>query len=216
MFVGDRMSHPVITVSPEMPVVEALNMMHREHIRRAPVVKDGKLVGIVSDKDLLNASPSAATTLSVWEINYLVSKILVKEVMAEEVITVSEGTPIEEAARIMLDHKIGGAPVMRGETIVGIITETDMFKIFPELMGARRMGVRVTALIKDEPGQLARLTKAIATQGGNFVAFGMFSGEDSSNYLITCKVDGLNESQVQGIMEPLVLRLVDIRTCMNC
>jgi acetoin utilization protein AcuB len=137
-------------------------------------------------------------------------------VMAKKVVTVSEDTPIEEAARIMVDSKIGGAPVMRGETIVGIITETDLFKIFSELMGARRMGVRVTALIKDEPGQLARLTKAIANQGGNFVAFGMFSGEDSSNWLVTCKVDGITESQVRGIVEPLVMRLVDIRSCMNC
>jgi acetoin utilization protein AcuB len=216
MFVGDRMSHPVITISPEMPVIEALNMMKREHIRRAPVLKDGKLVGIVSDKDLLNASPSAATTLSVWEVNYLVSKILVKDVMAKKVITVSEDTPIEEAARTMVDSKIGGMPVVRGEAVVGMITETDLFKIFSELMGARRMGVRVTALIKDEPGQLARLTKAIANQGGNFVAFGMFSGEDTSNWLVTCKVDGLNESQVRGLVEPLVLRLVDVRTCMNC
>jgi acetoin utilization protein AcuB len=216
MFVGDRMSHPVITIPPEMPVVDALSMMRREHIRRAPVLKDGKLVGIVSDKDLLNASASPATSLSVWELNYLISKILVKDVMAKKVITFSEDTPIEEAARIMLDNKIGGAPVMRGEAIVGMITETDLFKIFSELMGARRMGVRVTALIKDEPGQLARLTKAIATQGGNFVAFGMFSGEDSSNWLVTCKVDGLDEPQVRGIVEPLVLRLVDIRTCMNC
>jgi acetoin utilization protein AcuB len=216
MFVGDRMSHPVITVPPEMPVVDALSMMRREHIRRAPVVRDGKLVGIVSDKDLLNASPSPATSLSVWEMNYLISKILVKDVMAKKVVTVSEDTPIEEAARIMVDSKIGGAPVMRGETIVGIITETDLFKIFSELMGARRMGVRVTALIKDEPGQLARLTKAIANQGGNFVAFGMFSGEDSSNWLVTCKVDGITESQVRGIVEPLVMRLVDIRSCMNC
>src|SRR5512136_2093206 len=112
MLVGERMSRPVITISPDMPIVDALNMMRREHIRRAPVVKDGKLVGIVSDKDLLNASPSAATTLSVWEINYLISKILVKDVMAKKVITVTEDTPIEEAARIMVDSKIGGLPVM--------------------------------------------------------------------------------------------------------
>ncbi len=146
MFVGDRMSHPVITIQPEMPVIEALTMMKREHIRRAPVLKDGKLVGIVSDKDLLNASPSAATTLSVWEVNYLVSKILVKDVMAKTVITVSEDTPIEEAARMMVDSKIGGLPVMRGEAVIGMITETDLFKIFLELLGARHMGVRVTAL----------------------------------------------------------------------
>jgi acetoin utilization protein AcuB len=216
MFVGDRMSHPVITIQPEMPVVEALNMMHREHIRRAPVIKDGKLVGIVSDKDLLNASPSAATTLSVWEINYLVSKILVKDVMSKNVITVSEGTPIEEAARIMVDSKIGGLPVVRGEAVVGMITETDLFKVFSELLGSRHMGVRVTALIKDEPGQIARIAKAIANQDGNIVAFGQVEGEDTSNYMVIFKVDGMNESQVRGLVEPLVLRLVDIRTCMNC
>ena len=216
MFVGDRMSHPVITIQPEMPVIEALNLMKREHIRRAPVLKDGKLVGIVADKDLLNASPSAATTLSVWEVNYLVSKILVKDVMAKNVITVSEDTPIEEAARIMVDKKIGGLPVTRGEAVVGMITETDLFKIFSELLGARHMGVRVTALVKDEPGQIARVTKAIANQDGNIVAFGQFAGEDSSNWMIVFKVDGLNESQVRGLVEPLVLRLVDIRTCMTC
>ena len=207
---------PLSPSHPKCPLVEALSMMKREHIRRAPVLKDGKLVGIVSDKDLLNASPSAATTLSVWEINYLVSKILVKDVMAKKVITVSEDTPIEEAARIMVDSKIGGFPVMRGEAIVGMITETDLFKIFSELMGARHMGVRVTALIKDEPGQIARITKAIANQDGNIVAFGQFAGEDSSNWMITFKVDGLNESQVRGLVEPLVVRLIDIRTCMNC
>jgi len=216
MFVGDRMSHPVITIQPEMPVIEALNLMKREHIRRAPVLKDGKLAGIVADKDLLNASPSAATTLSVWEVNYLVSKILVKDVMAKNVITVSEDTPIEEAARIMVDKKIGGLPVTRGEAVVGMITETDLFKIFSELLGARHMGVRVTALVKDEPGQIARVTKAIANQDGNIVAFGQFAGEDSSNWMIVFKVDGLNESQVRGLVEPLVLRLVDIRTCMTC
>ena len=216
MFVGDRMSHPVITIPPEMPVVEAIDLMKREHIRRAPVMKDGKLVGIVSDKDLLNASPSAATTLSVWEINYLISKILVKDVMSKKVITVSEDTPIEEAARMMVDSKIGGLPVMRGEAIVGMITETDLFKVFSELLGARHMGVRVTALIKDEPGQIARITKAIANKDGNILAFGQVAGEDTSNWMVIFKVDGLDEAQVRGLVEPLVLRLVDVRTCLNC
>ena len=216
MFVGDRMSHPVITIPPEMPVVEAIDLMKREHIRRAPVMKDGKLVGIVSDKDLLNASPSTATTLSVWEINYLISKILVKDVMTKKVITITEDTPIEEAARIMVDSKIGGMPVMRGEAIVGMITETDLFKVFSELLGARHMGVRVTALIKDEPGQIARITKAIANKDGNILAFGQVAGEDTSNWMVVFKVDGLDEAQVRGLVEPLVLRLVDVRTCLNC
>ena len=147
MLVGERMKSPVITVRPDMPVVDALNLMRQEHIRRTPVVKDGKLVGIVSEKDLLNASPSPATSLSIYEMNYLLSKIQVKEVMTKNVLTVTEDTPIEEAARIMADNKIGSMPVLRNDQMVGIITETDLFKLLLELMGAREVGVRVTALI---------------------------------------------------------------------
>ena len=211
MQVGERMKHPVISIPPDMPIVDALNLMKRERIRRTPVIKDGKMVGIVSDKDLLNASPSPATSLSVWEMNYLLSKILVKDVMTRKVLTVSEDTPIEEAARIMADNKIGGLPVVRGEHVLGIITETDLFKIFLELMGARERGVRVSALIHEQRGQLARVTQAIANAEGNFIAFGQFSGEDPSNRLITFKVSGLDEDQVRSLVEPLVERLIDIR-----
>jgi len=199
MLVGERMSHPVISVRQDMPITDALNMMRREHIRRAPVIKDGKLIGIVSDKDLLNASPSPATSLSVWEMNYLLSKITVKDVMTKDVLTVTEDTPIEEAARIMADNKIGGLPVVRNDGVVGIITETDLFKIFLELMGARDIGVRVTALVHEERGQLARLTQAIANAGGNFLAFGQFSGEDSTNRLVTFKVEGLDRWQLLSV-----------------
>jgi acetoin utilization protein AcuB len=213
MLVGERMSHPVISISPDMPIVDALNMMKRERIRRTPVVKDGRLIGIVSDKDLLNASPSPATSLSVWELNYLLSKIAVQDVMTKEVRTVTEDTPIEQAARIMSDNKIGGLPVMRGERVVGIITETDLFKIFLEIMGAREMGVRVTALMHEERGQLAKLTQTIANEGGNFIALGTFSGEDPSNRTVTFKVADLDLEKVKTITEPLVERLIDIREC---
>ena len=212
MLVGERMKRPVITLNPEMSIMDAFDLLRREKIRRATVVRDGKLVGIISDKDLLNASQSPATSLSVWEMNYLMSKIQVQDVMTKKVLTVTEDTPLEEAARIMADNKIGGLPVMRGENIVGIITETDLFKIFLELLGAREMGVRVTALIKDERGQLAQLTQALANQGGNFVAFGQFSGDDSSNCLVTFKVEWITLDQVQSVLTPLVERIIDIRS----
>ena len=213
MLVGERMSHPVISIPPDLPIVDALNLMKRERIRRTPVVKDGKLVGIVSDKDLLNASPSPATSLSVWEMNYLLSKITVRDVMTRQVMTVTEDTAIEQAARIMADNKIGGLPVVRGDSVVGIITETDLFKIFLELMGARETGVRVTALIHEEHGKLAKLTEAISNAGGNFIAFGQFSGEDTSNRLVTFKVGDLDADQVRVAIEPLVEKLVDVRVC---
>lgn len=212
MLVGERMSHPIIVAPPEMPIMEAMELMRREHIRRLPVVKNGKLVGIVSDKDLLNASPSPATSLSVWEMNYLISKILLADVMTKEVITVKEDTPIEEAARIMADNKIGGLPVMRDNKVVGIITETDLFKIFLELMGARDMGVRATVLVPDVKGELAKLTKAIADAGGNFVAFGQFAGEDPSTREVTFKVSGVSIDDLRKAIEPVVEKVKDIRT----
>lgn len=211
MLVGERMSHPIISIAPDMPVHDALNMFKRERIRRAPVVKEGKLVGIVSNHDLLNASPSPATSLSVWEMNYLLSKLTVSEVMTKNVTTVTEDTPIEEAARIMADNKIGGLPVMRDSHVVGIITETDLFKIFLELMGAREKGVRVTALIEEKPGQLAKITEAIAKAGGNFVAFGQFSGEDPSTRLVTFKVAGIKKEEVKKAVADITKEIWDIR-----
>ncbi len=211
MLVGERMSKPVITISPDMTLPDAINLLKTERIRRAPVVKDGKLVGIVSDKDLINASPSPATSLSIWEMNYLLSKIKVSEVMTKNVLTVTEDTPIEQAARIMADNKIGGLPVLNNGQVVGIITETDLFKIFIELMGARESGVRVTALIEDKPGQLAKLTEAIAKAKGNFVAFGQFTGATPQDKMVTFKVSGMTMGQVKEAIAPLVKSLVDIR-----
>ena len=174
-------------------------------------MKDGKLVGIVSDRDLLNASPSSATTLSVWEMNYLISKVTVKQVMSKKVITVNRDTPIEEAARIMADNKLGGLPVMDAGRVVGIITETDLFKVFLELMGARQKATRVTAQVEEKPGVLARLTKAIAENGGNFLSFGMFSGPDASSRTVTFKVEGIKKEEIKKVLGPAVIKFWDIR-----
>ena len=136
MLIGERMSRPVITIRPETPIQEALNLMRHEHIRRLPVTDPrGRLIGIVTERDLLHASPSEATSLSIWEIHYLLSKITVERIMTRDPATVTEGTPVEEAARIMADQHVGSLPVMRGEEIVGIITETDILQAFLQLRG---------------------------------------------------------------------------------
>src|SRR5512140_2328631 len=140
MLIRDRMTRNPVLCAADLSVTDAFDLMKKSHIRRIPVVdKNGKLAGIVSDKDLLRVSPSPATTLSAFEIPYLLSKVKVSDVMTKKVITVAEDTPVEEAARIMVDNKIGGLPVVN-ETgvVVGIITETDIFKTFLELIGARR------------------------------------------------------------------------------
>jgi len=212
MLVKERMSHPVVTVHPEIPIMEALNLMKKDHIRRLPVVdKRGRLVGIVSEQDLLQAAPSSATSLSVWEVNYLIGKIIVKRVMTKDVITITEDTPLEEAARIMVDNKIGGIPVVRKRQVVGLITETDLFKIFLELLGAREVGVRLACLVPNIPGELTQLTKTIFDAGGNILTLGTFLGESSENREITLKVEGISAQTLEESIEPYVERILDIR-----
>ncbi|HMK09568.1 MAG TPA: CBS domain-containing protein [Anaerolineales bacterium] len=212
MLVGERMRRQVITLRPDMPVPDAVRLMHNEHIRRAPVVDSrGRLLGMVSEMDLLKASPSEATTLSIFEVTYLLSKITVERVMTRDVITVTEPTPIEEAARIMADNKIGGLPVMRGREVVGIVTETDLFRIFLELLGAREAGVRLAALVANRPGELAKLTAAVYQAGGNFLALVTSLGETTENRLVTAKVEGVEMDQLRRIVAPLVQKIVDLR-----
>jgi acetoin utilization protein AcuB len=211
MLVGERMSHPVISVAPEMPVHDALAMFKKENIRRAPVVKEGKMVGIVSDSDLLNASPSLATTLSVWEINSLLSKVTVRHVMTKKVKTIEVDTPIEDAARIMADFKIGGMPVTRKGKIVGMITATDLFKVLLEMTGARQKGVRATILIEDKLGEIAKVSKSIAEAGGNIIAVGMYTGPEVGKWGVTFKVLGIKKEAVKAALSKTGKKLVDIR-----
>ncbi len=212
MLVNERMTHNPITVREDTSLYDALKIMRENKVRRLPVLsKVGKLVGIVSEKDLLYASPSPATSLSVWEINYLTSKITVDDLMTREVITICEDCPMEEAARIMVDSKIGGLPVMRGDQLVGIVTETDLFKIFLELLGAREQGTRFTLLVPEKTGMLAAIGQRIAELGGNIVALGTFLGEDPSNRLLTLKVQDVDKDDLWPKLEELGIKLVDVR-----
>ncbi len=212
MLVGKRMTKPVITVSPEIPIQEAMAQMRREKVRRFPVVNDkGQMVGIVSEKDLLNAAPSDATSLSVFEVNYLLSKITVERVMTRDVITIDDDCPIEEAARIMADKKLGSLPVLRDGKLVGIITETDLFKVFLELLGARKPGVRLTVLVADIPGKLFELTGVIRDLGGNLISVGTFMGEDPTTINLTIKVSHVSAEALEKAIEPMVQKIVDIR-----
>ena len=214
MLVRDRMTSPPITVTEDMSIDQALELMREKNVRRFPVVdKKGKLVGIVSEKDLLYASPSPATTLSVYEIPYLLSRIKMRDLMTKEVITVAENTPLEEAARIMADNKIGGVPVMRGDELVGIITETDMFKIFLEMLGAREEGVRLTLLVPEEKGMLAKITGKIAEMEGNIIALGTMMGDDPGNRELMVKVSDVPEEQLASAMDALDLQVLDARYC---
>ena len=213
MLVYERMTHHPITVNPELPVAEALQLMREHSVRRFPVTdrQTNKLVGIVTEKQLLYASPSPATSLSIHEINYLLSKLTVRKVMCSEVFTVQDDTPIEEAARVMVDRKVSGLPVLRGETLVGIITETDLFKTFLEMFAAREECLRVTMLVPEQRGELAAIAGAITDLGGDILSLGTFLGEDTSNRLLTIKVADVSQDALLEKLDALNVRVIDTR-----
>lgn len=212
MLVGERMTHRPVTASHDMPLSEALELMRQEKIRRLPVLdKHGKLVGIVTEKDLLYASPSPATSLSIHELHFLLSRVTVADVMTKPVITVEEDTPLEEVARIMADKKVGSTPVMRGGNLVGIITETDVFKILIELLGARDKGIRLTLMVPERVGMLADLSRKIADLGGNIVALGTFQGDDPAHRLVTVKVQDIKNDALLTALEGLGIQVQHVR-----
>ena len=196
MLVIERMTPNPITITKDATVRQALEIIEGRNLRHLPVLDaQENLVGIVSEKDLLRAKGDA----------------LIQKVMTQEVVTITEYTALEEAARIMADHKISGLPVMRDGKLVGIITETDLFQIFLELLGAREKGVRLTILIPEEKGMLASLTSEIASMGGNILALGTFMGEDPTNRLVAVKVADVPSEKLVAIMEALGMEIVDVR-----
>ncbi len=214
MLVRELMTPNPVTVRPDTPVPDALRLMRERKVRRLPVIDGhGRLVGIVSDKDLLYASPSPATTLAVWEIPELLGKLKVEKVMTHDVITVSEKTPLEEAARIMSDKKIGGLPVMQGPDLVGIITETDLFKSLLELLGGRRSGVRIAVSVPAVKGELSKITTAIFEAGGNIVGIGMkgILGSYGDTAEVVLKVQDVDRDKLVEAVRPVVSEIMDVR-----
>ncbi len=212
MLVGERMTRNPVTVSDETSVDDALHLMRERKVRRLPVLDaSGRMVGIVSDKDLLHASPSPATSLSVYELHYLLSKLNVGRVMSSPVITITPDTPIEEAARVMADNKIGGLPVLEGERLIGIITETDVFKVLLDLLGARLPGLRVTIAVDEGKGVLAGLTRVITDMGGNIISLVTFAGDVPAHRLITVKIGDCDAAAVRAALDREGLQIVDFR-----
>jgi acetoin utilization protein AcuB len=212
VLVRERMSTHPVTITADIPITEALRVMRQSQVRRLPVLdENGELIGIVSEKDLLYASPSPATSLSIYEMHYLLSRLKVTELMTREVITVTPDTPLEEAARVMVDNGIGGLPVMEDGKLVGIITETDIFKVFLEMLGAREKGFRLTLNIPERKGEVARITTAIDKLGGNILALGTFLGDDPTTAVVTIKLEDVPPDALKAAMHDLDLEIADAR-----
>jgi acetoin utilization protein AcuB len=201
-----------ITISDDAAIDDALKLMRDRKVRRLPVVdKKGKLVGIVAEKDVLYASPSPATSLSIHEIHYLVSRIKVGEIMTKNVITVTDDTPLEEAARMMADNQIGALPVVHDGELRGIITETDLFKIFLELLGARERGVRLTVKVPERKGMLRLITGTISRLEGHVLALTTWTGEEPGTRIVTVKVSGVDREKLVSNVDQLGIEFLDVR-----
>ena len=205
MFVRDRMSSPSVTITPDTPFQDALKLMHEHHFRRLPVIdKQGKLVGIVSERDLLYASPSPATSLNVWEMHYLLSKIQVREIMTKDVITTTPDTPIEDAACLMAENKIGGLPVVDDHNqVIGVITETDVFKTFVEMFAGGHSGLRLTLQVPDRKDALAELSRAIFNLDGDLVSVSSFRNGLPDEHKLVIKVQNVRKDQLLDALEAL-------------
>jgi len=173
MFVKSKMQRNPITISPEASFYEARKLIREEGIRHLPVVdKKEKLVGLVTDRDIREAGPSDATLLSAQEINYLLGKLKVGGFMtpAEKLITVTPDTIIEKAVQLLHDNKIGSLPVVDGNKLVGIITETDILELFFDVLGLNVKGTRITMLLEDEPGKLFDVLRIFKDQNLNVIS----------------------------------------------
>ena len=213
MLVKDQMTPNPICGHPEMPVAEAQTLMQKHRIRHLPILDDdGLLVGLITQRSLMRAVPSDVTKFSPFVMNYVLAKIKARNVMVKDMITISEDVAIEEAARTMADNKIGCLPVMRDNKLVGIISDNDLFNTMVSLLGARRDGVRVTVLQPDRAGEVARISAAIADEGGYLSVFVTYPTSDPATWASVVKVTNLPEEVLTKILGRLPeIRIQDVR-----
>ncbi len=214
MFVRELMIQDVAIVSPDMSINKALELMDQKRIRHLPVLDETRrLVGFVSRQSLVSATPSASAALSSWEVKYVLNKLKIKDVMKTDLLTVSPDAPLEEAAAILSDNKISGLPVVEAGKLVGIITDTDIFRVFTTLMGARRDGVRATVVIAGVKGTLAQIAAAIAGAGGDILTCSAYQDEQGQWHL-TLKVADISREQLRSILlglHSIVEKIIDLR-----
>lgn len=194
MKVKDRMSKNVLTISLDSSINEAFRLMKERNIRRLPVMEKERLVGIITLSDLNKAAPSQATSLSIFELNYLLAKTRVKDIFSpeKELHTVGPEDYIEVAAKLMLDQQVSGLPVVDDGRLVGIITETDLFRALIDILGVKRPHTRIDALIADGPGGLAEITGIMAARGINIINTVMYYEPVLDKYKIQLRIEELD------------------------
>jgi len=200
MFVRNKMTSNPFTISPDQTIPEAEALITRNGIKRLPVVKNGRLVGIVSKNDIMRASPSKATALSMNELTYLLAKTKISSIMTRNPLTISPGALLEEAAILMRDHDVGCLPVLDGETLVGIITESDILDSFIELLGFREPGTRLTIEAEDAPGILSHLASIFGQFNANITHVAVYRGAFGKSDVVV-GTNALDTHEIERLIE---------------
>jgi acetoin utilization protein AcuB len=214
MFVKDRMTPNPIFGSPDMAVTEAQELMAKHKIRHLPILDgDKNLVGLITQSSLESALPSDISSFSRFEISYTLSQLKVHSIMITDIYIIDPDTPIEDAAMLMADKKLGALPVVKDGSLVGIMSGEDLFIAMTDLLGTRKSGIRVTVEQPDQSGAIARLTTAIAQEGGYLsVCVGYYPRNNPGSWISVCKVENLEEEKLVEVICGLKnTTIVDIR-----
>ena len=202
MLVRDVMTKNPVTIDVKASIREANDLMKKNNIGKLPVVnKSGALVGIITSNDLQRAAPSEATTLDMYELSYLLSKLTVEKTMVKKVFTVQEDETVEAAAKIMADGDFGCLPVMKDKLLVGIITDTDLFKMFINMFDTNEKSVRAIIAMKEGKGKLSDFAKKVADENGNIITCITADGETPDYRRVTVKVTGASFAKFKEICE---------------
>jgi acetoin utilization protein AcuB len=211
MLVKHRMTPTPFTVTTDTSVKEALELLDQHPFRHLPVIDaDGNLQGVVTNRSLLLSSPTSATTLSVFEVDYILSHTKIGQVMSSPAIAVGPDLPLEEAARLMIDHRIGCLPVTEGKKLVGIISDTDIFRVFVEGLGGGHSSLRITVVVPEEVGSLAKVTGCMADVGANIYSLGIFWGDTPEDRVITLRIEGVDKETAVQALESTGIQIVTV------
>lgn len=189
MSVKDFMTRKVVYISPDTTIAHAADIMREQDLHRLPVIENDKLVGLVTEGTIAEASPSKATSLSIYEMNYLLNKTKVKDVMIKDVITVSGYASLEDAVYLMYKNKVGILPVVDNEQLYGVITDRDIFAAFLHVSGYGEEGVRVRVLVENKAGELVKIIRLISDKGYNIVSTVQMPTK-KGNVVIEVQIDG--------------------------
>lgn len=201
MYVKDKMTANPYTIRPSASISDAFSIMKDHGFHQLPVVKNGKLVGMLTETELQNVTPSKATSLSVYEINYLLTKLDVSQTMSTELVTIEADALLEKAAVLMRSHDVRALPVMSGKSLVGIITQSDIFDAFIDLLGARNAGARIDVVVPNKPGAGLEVMKVISETGANILHMALHNGTEEGELVFKLDLDDAEDicSKLNGM-----------------